>query len=176
MGIFGGHLEQRSNTRSALAVSQALHTEMGQYSILSSHMYDISSNGDGAQIEQWVEVVLVGQSPALAERLTKFKSYATPGEFFVRIQAIGALGVEDGLGQREFLFRAVVVTDNDVYAQLSGMCNLVEGLDATVQRNDQCDAQLRSEVNAVKGQSVAFFVAVGNVGFDGKFTVEKIGH
>ena len=95
------------------------------------------------------------QSPALAERLTKFKSYATPGEFFVRIQAIGALGVEDGLSQREFLFGAVVVTDDDVYAQLAGVCNLVEGLDATVQRNDQCDAQLRSEVNAgVKGELV----------------------
>ena len=139
-------------------------------------MYDISGNGDGAQIEQRVEVVLVGQSPALAERLTKFKSYATPGEFFVRVQAIGALGIEDGLGQRKFLFRAVVVTDDDVYAQLSGVCNLVECLDATVQCNYQCYAQLRSEVNAVKGQSIAFFVAVGNVGFDGKFAVEKIGH
>ena len=116
---------------------------MSQYSILSSDVYNISSNGDGTQVEKWVEVVLVGQSPALAERLTKFKSYATPGEFFVRVQAIGALGVEDGLSQREFLFRAVVVTDDDVYAQLSGVCNLVEGFYATVQRNDQRDAQLR---------------------------------
>ena len=120
--------------------------------------------------------MLVGQSPALAERLTKFKSYATPGEFFVRVQAIGALGIEDGLGQREFLFGAVVVTDDDVYTQLSGVCNLVEGLDTTVQRNDQRDAQFRGKINAVKGQSIAFFVAVGNVGFDGKFAVEKIGH
>ena len=149
---------------------------MSQYSILSSDVYNISSNGDGTQVEKWVEVVLVGQSPALAERLTKFKSYATPGEFFVRVQAIGALGVEDGLSQREFLFRAVVVTDDDVYAQLSGVCNLVEGFDATVKRNDQCDAQLRGKINTVKGQSIAFFVAVGNVGFDGKFAVEKIGH
>ena len=140
---------------------------MSQYSVLSCNVYDIGSNGDGAQVEKWVEVVLVGQSPALAERLTKFESYTTSGQFFVGVKAVGTLGIEDGLGHGKFLLRAVVVTDNDVYAQLSGVCNLVEGLDATVQGDDQGDAQLCGQIDAVKGQSVALFVAVGKVGFNG---------
>ena len=83
----------------------------------------------------------------------------------MRVGIVGAykLGIEDGYCRRQDLVLHMMVTHNEVDAQLFGISNLIHSLYAAVEHNHQFDTCLLGIVHSLDRYSIAVVVAVGDV-------------
>ena len=60
----------------------------------------------------------------------------------------------------------MMVADNHIYSLSGGIFNLLVGLDAAVQSDDQAETVVPGPVDALVGDPVALIVAIRNVEID----------
>ena len=82
---------------------------------------------------------------------------------FVGIGLPLEFGVEDSHGVGQLVVGHVVVADDEVDAFALGVCNLLHGLDAAIEGDDERDAVLGGIVDTLVGDAVTLVVAVGDV-------------
>ena len=109
------------------------------------------------------------------KRLGQFIPYTTSAKFFIRVAAVGPLGVENGEGFGELVSGAVVIANDDVDALLFGILHLFQGFDPAIQGNDQGKTIVLCKVNSPHRQAIPFFVTVRDVGGDLPSATEQKG-
>ena len=95
--------------------------------------------------------------------LHQLEAHAAAREVLVGIGAVVALGVEAGGGLRQCVARRVVVADDEVDAEAARVFDLLDGLDAAVERYHEGAAGAVGVVDALGRDAVSFVVSVGNV-------------
>lgn len=68
----------------------------------------------------------------------------------------------------------MVVADDEIDATLVGVFDALDGLDAAIECDDQLETVFGSIVDALEGDSITFFVAVGNVELDFLLLEERL--
>ena len=137
----------------------------GQDAVLTRDGDDVRGDADGHKLEQPLECA-EGDVVALRKGLHELEAHAAAAEMGVGILGVGAFGIEHGHGGGQLVVGHVVVADDEVHAALVGVGHLVDGFDAAVERDDECDATADGVVDALERDAVALIVAVGDVVFD----------
>ena len=104
-----------------------------------------------------------GNAVVLGKGLHKLESHAAATEFLERVGVVRPLRVERRHGTRQFVVRHVVVTDDEVNAQLLGVCYLLHRLDATVEDDDEFHPRLLRILQSFVADAIPLVVAVGDV-------------
>ena len=141
---------------------ELLQAVVGQDAVLAHDGHDVRGDAHGHQVEQGDEVVEL-DAVAQREGLHELEAHAAARQVLVGVRVVLALGVQDGHGGRQHLVGHVVVADDEVDALLAGIGNLVHGLDAAVQHDDELHARFHGVVHSFVRHPVAFVVAVGDV-------------
>ena len=133
-----------------------------QYAVFAHHRHDVGSDADGTKVEQRYEL-REGYAVVLGKCLHELESHAAAAEILERVGAVLALGVEYGHCLWQFVVGHVVVADDEVNAQLLGVADFLDGLNAAVEHDNQFHAVLCRQVESLLADAVAFFVAVGDI-------------
>ena len=141
---------------------ELLQAMVGQDAVLAHDGHNVRGDAHSHQVEQGDEVVEL-DAVAQREGLHELEAHAAARQVLVGIRVVLALGVQDGHGGRQYLVGHVVVADDEVDAFLPGIRNLLYGLDAAVQHDDELYARLHGVVHSFVRHPVAFVVAVGDV-------------
>ena len=149
----------------ARVLIQDLQSVERQYAVLVNHRHDVGSDAHGTQVEQRDEpreryAVVLGKS------LHKLEAHPTAAEVLERIAVVGTLGVEHRHSWRQRLVGHMMVTDNEVDAQTLGIGHLFNGLDATVENDDQLYSVFVGIVYSFLAHTISLFIAVGDIIFD----------
>ena len=135
---------------------------MRQDAVLPDHRHEVGGNADHQQVEQR-DQGLERNAELLRIGLHELEAHAAAGQVVEGILAVLTLGVQHRHGLRKRFLRKMVVADNHLQALAAGVFDLVDGLDAAVERDDELEAAVRGPVDALVGHAVALVVAVGNV-------------
>ena len=73
------------------------------------------------------------------------------------------LGIENGHGGWHHFVGNMMVTDDKIYAKTFGIGYFLDGLDATIENDNEFDTCLMSEFYPLLAYSISFHVAVGNI-------------
>ena len=177
-------LENGFDAGTRLGVEHA-QAEEGQHSVLAHDGDNVAGDGHCHQIEVLqqaqfqvflpfltIGVELLGQvaqahaEPLLEVGFDDFEAYAAAAKFLVGVRAVDLLGVEHGHSLRHHVTWEVMVADDKVDAEFSGIVDLLHGFDATVEGDDKFHPRLACIVNALIGDAIPFPFAVGDVEID----------
>ena len=141
---------------------QAAQPVVGQDAVLTRDGDDVGGDAHGAEVEQGGEFVEL-DAVALGKGLHELEAHAAAREVGAGVVVVGAFRVEHGHGGGHGLVGDVVVADDEVDAQRAGIGDLVDGLDAAVEHDDESDAHLGGVVHPLARDAVSLVVAVGDV-------------
>ena len=138
---------------------------VGEDAIFARDGHDVRCNRHGTEVEQLVQAVefnaIVG-----GKSLHEFETHAAAREMRVGVVIVAALGIENGHSRGQDLVGNVVVADDEIDATLLGIGDFFDGLDATVQDDDEAHTGFGGIVDTAFRHPVTFFVAVGDVVVD----------
>ena len=120
---------------------ELLQSVESQDAVLVHHGHEVCCDAHGTEVEQRDEA-REGNAVVLGKGLHKLESHAAATELLERVGVVRPLRVERRHGTRQFVVRHVVVTDDEVNAQLLGVCYLFHSLDATVEDDDEFHPRL----------------------------------
>ena len=149
----------------AWVLVELFQTIVGHDAVFLNHRHQVGSYRHGTEVEKRREF---GERNAIvfSPTLHEFKAHAAAAEMLKGIAVVGAFGIEDGHCRWHCLVGHMVVANDEIDAQLLGVGNFVDGLDAAVQNDDELHARLPCILNAFAAHPVALVVAVGNVVID----------
>ena len=81
----------------------------------------------------------------------------------IGIFRIQSLGIEHSNRIGQHIIRHVMVADDEVYPFLLGILNLLDGLDAAIQRDNQCHTMGSRIVDAFERDTTTFVVAIRDI-------------
>ena len=85
------------------------------------------------------------------------------GKIIKRIMTVFPLRVKDSHSLRKFVFREVMVADDHINALFAGVLDLLVGLDAAVECDDEVEPVFCCPVNAFIGNTVALVISLRDV-------------
>ena len=182
-GLFGGLRIDRDGRTSVAGIGHGIHegAEPGARGVLqhgkaarddetvfSDKRHDIRNGADGHKIDILCRHGLKGRikgHPCTA-RLAgakKFKHNTHAGQFLKRVEAIRAMGINDGTAGGQFPVTLMVVGHDRVNTESARISNLVHGGDAGVHGDDEIGTVLRQLVHGRAGHTISLADAVGNI-------------
>ena len=118
---------------------QALEPKVGKDAVFPGHGYQVRGNGDYLKVQKWFKKGGV-KAEFLDIALNQLESYSAAAQVIEGVIAVLPLWIKHCDSCRKFIFREVMVADNDVDILAAGIFHLVDGLDSAVQRYYQIDA------------------------------------
>ena len=152
----------QSDARVGVEQFQAMES---QDSVLIYYRHDICSNAHCTEVEQWDKsgernVVVLGKG------LHEFESHAASAEVLEWEWIIRALRVEYSHSGWHHVVGNMMVADDEVYAKAFGIFNLLDGLDAAIEDDDEFHTSFMCKVYSLFAYSIAFVISVGDVVID----------
>ncbi len=135
-------IEQRPQADGVWSPAERLEAEPCDHAVLADQRHDVGQRADRGDLDERRQPLAA--PGASAERLHQFEGDADPGQVFVRVRAVVALGIQHGHRHRQLIVRLVVVGDDQVDAELAGAARRLDAADAAVDGNDQRDAVSRA--------------------------------
>ena len=102
----------------------------------------------------------------LGKGLHELEPHATAAKVLEGIGVVFPFGIENGRSRRYRFVGFMMVADDEVDAQRFGIGDLLDGLDAAVENDDQFDTSFMCRVYTLDTHSIALVVTVGNVVFN----------
>ena len=131
-----GHVQHGPNAR-AHRFAELPHAVMGQDAVLPGDVHEVGSDAQGEQVKVVVHR-RHGQSNGVDQACEQLEGHAGARQFFERVGAVLALGVQQGMGDGQGVCRQVVVAHDGVDAGLCRRRKGVKILGPTIQRDDEC--------------------------------------
>ena len=141
---------------------EAFDAEVSEDAVFASDRHDVGSNADSYEIEESFEMREV-DAIVDGKGLHELESYATAREVLVGVGVVGAFGVEDSHSPRKSVVGSVVVANDEIDAKRRSIVDLLDGFDATVERDDERDVVLLGVVDAIFRDAIPLFVSVGDI-------------
>ena len=138
---------------------------VGEDAIFARDGHDVRCNRHGTEVEQLVQAVELNAIVG-GKGLHEFETHTAAREVRVGVVIVAALGVENGHSRGQDLVGNVVVANDEIDATLLGIGDFFDGLDATVQDDDEAHTGFGGIVDTAFRHPVTFFVAVGDVVVD----------
>ena len=128
--------------------------------VLAGHLHHVGHGADGG------EGAVAGKEgvlPLSAQGEDQLEGHAHPGQVLEGVGAVGTPGVHHGHGVGQGVFTFVVVGDDQVQTDLTGVFGLLHAGDAAVHGDDQGDALVIEGAEGVAAQPVAVLHPAGDM-------------
>ena len=134
----------------------------GKDTVLLRHRHDVGGDAHRTKVEQGNEA-REGDAVVLGKGLHQLESHSATTEVLERIGVVLALGIEDGHGIRHHVVGHVMVADNKINTYALGISNLLDGLDATVEDDNQFHTRLFGIFQSFLADAIPLVVTVGDI-------------
>ncbi|MCY1420823.1 hypothetical protein D9M71_364590 [compost metagenome] len=130
--------------------------------------HDVSNTAQGDQIEQfadirlWRVVVMPEAAQACAQGHQHVENHPDPGQRLARELAAGLVGIDDGIGCRQFMTWQVMIGDQHLQPGSFGCGHTLYAGNTVVHGNQQLRLAFQGNLNDFRGQAITVFETIGH--------------
>ena len=136
--LFDTDLFEKFYQSLARSFSQNRQTIICKDSVFARQRDHIRECGHADQVEKPFFMAFLETEPFLfQDRLNELPAHTGAAEIFIRICATGLLWIDDGKSGRQFCWRCVMVSDDDIYPIFIGKLDWTDIGDTTVESDEE---------------------------------------